>query len=63
MNTQGKMEEADKLMKKAMKLCNPSIVAFRIKPDWEAACPMFERAALCYKVDPYNPNNVFVAAA
>jgi hypothetical protein len=50
MNPQGKMEEADKLMKKATKLCNPSLLSMRIKPDWEAACPMLERAALCYKV-------------
>jgi hypothetical protein len=37
-------------MKKASKLCNPSLLAMRIKPDWEVACPLLERAALCYKV-------------
>lgn len=29
---------------------SPSLLDFRLKPDWEAAAPLFERAALAYKV-------------
>lgn len=43
-------DEADKLMKKALKLLSPSILEMRFKPDWEAACPPLERAGLLYKV-------------
>ncbi|WIA40993.1 hypothetical protein OEZ86_004636 [Tetradesmus obliquus] len=41
--------EADKLMKKANKYWQPSLMDFRLKPDWEAAAPLFEKAALLYK--------------
>ena len=42
--------EADKLMKKANKAWAPSLLDFRLKPDWEEAAPLFEKAALCYRV-------------
>lgn len=45
-----KITEADKLMKKANKYWQPSLMDFRLKPDWEAAAPLFEKAALLYKV-------------
>lgn len=41
--------EADKLMKKANKHCDPSFFSMRIKADWEQAQPMYERAAKIYK--------------
>ena len=44
------VDEADKLMKKALKLLSPSILEMRFKPDWEAACQPLERAGLLYKV-------------
>lgn len=43
-------EDADKLMKKANKYCDPSFLSMRIKADWEQAQPMYERAAKIYKV-------------
>ena len=43
-------QEADKLMKKAKKLLGPSILDLRMRPDWEAASPFLEKAALLYKV-------------
>lgn len=46
----GKLEEAEKLMKKANKYWSPSVLDFRLKPDWESAAPLYEKAALCYKV-------------
>ena len=42
--------EADKLMKQAQKLCDPSFLSMRIKADWEQAQPLFEKAAKTYKV-------------
>jgi hypothetical protein len=45
-----KITEADQLMKKANKYWQPSLMDFRLKPDWEAAAPLFEKAALLYKV-------------
>jgi hypothetical protein len=45
-----KITEADTLMKKANKYWQPSLMDFRLKPDWEAAAPLFEKAALLYKV-------------
>lgn len=45
-----KIVEADKLMSKANKYWGPSLLDFRLKPDWEAASPLFEKAALLYKV-------------
>jgi hypothetical protein len=29
---------------------SPSLLDFRLKPDWESAAPLFEKAALAYKV-------------
>jgi hypothetical protein len=46
----GKLEEAEKLLKKANKLWQPSILDMRLKPDWEGAAPLFEKAALAFKV-------------
>lgn len=45
----GKAAEAEKLFKKANKEINPSLLDFRLKPDWEAAAPLFEKAALTFK--------------
>ena len=45
-----KEKEADKLVKKGNKEVSPSLFDFRLKPDWEAAAPMYDRAALLYKV-------------
>ena len=42
--------EADKMMKKAEKKVQPSVLAMRFKPDWDEATPLFENAALQYKV-------------
>ncbi|KAG2489134.1 hypothetical protein HYH03_012360 [Edaphochlamys debaryana] len=42
-------KEAKDLMKKAKNLTGPSLLEFRFKPDWEAAAPLLERAALLYK--------------
>lgn len=45
----GKLEEAEKLMKKANKLWAPSLLDLRLKPDWEGAAPLYEKAALAFK--------------
>jgi hypothetical protein len=45
-----KLEEAERLVRKASKLWSPSIFELRLKPDWEASAPLFERAALAFKV-------------
>ncbi len=45
-----KEKEADKLMKKGNKEISPSLLDFRLKSDWEQAAPLFEKAALLYKV-------------
>jgi len=42
--------DADKLMKQANKLCDPSFFSMRIKADWEQAQPIYEKAAKLYKV-------------
>eukprot|EP00878_Enallax_costatus_P031132 GHUV01034009.1.p2 GENE.GHUV01034009.1~~GHUV01034009.1.p2 ORF type:complete len:108 (-),score=13.14 GHUV01034009.1:878-1201(-) len=47
-----KIVEADKLLSKANKYWAPSLLDFRLKPDWEAAAPLFEKAAMLYKVRP-----------
>ncbi len=44
------LEDADKLYKKANKLCTPSLLHLRLSFDWEQATPMFEKAAAIYKV-------------
>ena len=33
-----------------LQLWAPSLLDFRLKPDWEGAAPLFEKAALAYKV-------------
>ncbi len=43
-------KEADKLIKKGNKEIGPSLLEFRFKPDYEQAAPLFERAAVIYKV-------------
>lgn len=45
-----KNEEAAKLLKKGLKFLSPSILEMRLKPDWEAAAPLLDRAALLFKV-------------
>jgi hypothetical protein len=52
MAAKAKLEEADKLMKKANKLWAPSLLDMRLKPDWEGAAPLFEKAALAFRVRP-----------
>ncbi|GLC36329.1 hypothetical protein PLESTB_000773500 [Pleodorina starrii] len=42
-------KEAKELMKKAKGLTAPSLLELRFKPDWEAAAPMLDKAALLYK--------------
>lgn len=41
---------ADKLMKQAEKSLRPSVLSMRVKPDWDEAFPLFEKAALQYQV-------------
>ena len=50
-----KGEEAAKLVKKANKYLSPSILDLRLKPDWEAAAPLLDRAAVLYKVRIFSP--------
>lgn len=45
-----KLKEAEQLMKKAKKYWEPSLLEFRMKPDWETAGPLFEKAGLAYRV-------------
>ncbi|KXZ43559.1 SNAPG1 protein [Gonium pectorale] len=52
MNKDKKVEmekEAKELLKKAKGLAGPSLLELRFKPDWEAAAPLLDRAALLYK--------------
>ncbi len=49
-NGLGSVSEGDKQMKAAIKLCQPSLLAMRLAADWEAATPLFEKAALNFKV-------------
>ena len=49
-NGLGSVSEGDKQMKAATKLCQPSLLAMRLAADWEAATPLYEKAALNYKV-------------
>ncbi|GMH42835.1 hypothetical protein BSKO_10754 [Bryopsis sp. KO-2023] len=44
-----KEQEADKLMRKAQKLLQPSVLSLRIKPDRERALPLFEQAVNLFK--------------
>jgi hypothetical protein len=51
MATVSKAEEAQKLVKKANKYISPSFLDFRLKPDWEAAAPLLDKACLLFKVE------------
>lgn len=46
-----KEAEGDKLMKKAVNLCKPSLLELRVKPDWSASAPLYEQAMIAYKVN------------
>lgn len=45
-----KFGEGEQFFKKAKRKTKPSFTSFRLRPDWEAAGPLFEKAALCFKV-------------
>lgn len=49
MDKEAKLAEAVKCMKKADKYWSPSLLNMRLRPDWDAACPLYEKAALCFK--------------
>ena len=51
-NGLGSVSEGDKQMKAAHKLCQPSVLSLRLSADWDQATPLYERAALNYKVTP-----------
>lgn len=42
--------DADKLMKQANKLAAPSLLAMRMRGEWEQATPLYEKAASIYRV-------------
>jgi len=42
--------EAQSIYKEAMKLSAPSFIGMRLKGDWIQSTPMFERAALLFRV-------------
>lgn len=42
--------EAQSVLKEATKLSAPSFLGMRLKGDWSQATPMFERAALLFRV-------------
>lgn len=42
--------DADAAMRKAEKLLRPSVLSMRLKPAWDDAMPLFEKAALQFKV-------------
>ena len=45
-----KAKEAESLFKQGNKLLSPSLLDLRMKPDWEAAAPLLDKAALFFKV-------------
>lgn len=45
-----RLKEAEKLCKEATKLTTPSLLSFRLKGEWEQATPLWERAAMLYRV-------------
>ncbi len=49
-----RIAEADKLCKEATKLSAPSFLSFRLKGEWERATPLWERAAMLYRVSQGN---------
>ena len=44
--------DAQQDMDKAEGFVRPSVLSFRLKPDWESATPLFEKAATSFKVPP-----------
>jgi hypothetical protein len=50
MDFSSKRAEAQKLVKEANKLSNPSVLGFRLKGDWMSSTPLYERAALLFRV-------------
>lgn len=56
-------KEAKELLKKAKGLTVPSILELRIKPDWEAAAPLLDKAALMYKVRSVGARNAATFAS
>jgi len=42
--------EAQKLLRDANKLANPSFLGIRMKGDWINATPLYERAATLFRV-------------
>jgi|688.fasta_scaffold1387547_1 hypothetical protein len=49
--------EAQSILKEATKLSAPSFLGMRLKGDWMQATPMFERAALLFRVSQVVLNN------
>lgn len=45
-----KAGEGDELLRKADKLCAPSVLQLRLKPDWPAATLLYEQAAKSFTV-------------
>jgi hypothetical protein len=45
-----RLREAEKLCKEATKLTTPSLLSFRLKGEWEQATPLWERAAMLFRV-------------
>ena len=43
-------KEAEKLYQEAVKLTTPSLLSFRMRGEWERATPLWERAAMLFKV-------------
>jgi hypothetical protein len=50
MNFGDRRAEAQSIFKEATKLSAPSFLGMRLKGDWIQATPMFERAALLFRV-------------
>jgi hypothetical protein len=53
MNFGDRRSEAQAILKEATKLSAPSFLGMRLKGDWTQATPMFERAALLFRVSLY----------
>ncbi len=51
-NVHRRWHAGDKQIRAADKLTQPSILAMRLKADWDQATPLYEKAALNYKVGP-----------
>ena len=48
--------EAEKLYQEAVKLTTPSLLSLRMRGEWERATPLWERAAMMFKVRPAPPS-------